>query len=126
LPGPLLLIWDLLPEHRSRLVRDYIASLDSWIHQEFLPLPAGLNPVEFIWGYWKQHELLNSLAKGLLDPGKPPQPSDSKGRELDRYKRRLVCPRNHSFYLLERKQSRISPATKHTSKTLIVRRAIGD
>jgi transposase len=62
LPGPLLLVWDRLPRHRSRLVQDYIASLDGWIHQEFLPSYAPeLNPVEYIWGYWKQHELVGRL-----------------------------------------------------------------
>ncbi len=57
---PLLLVWDRLPAPRSRLVQDYIASLHGWIHQEYLPPYAPeLNPVEFIWAYWKQHELPN-------------------------------------------------------------------
>ena len=60
LPAPLLLVWDRLPGHRSRLVQDYIASLDGWIHQAYLPAYAPeLNPVEFIWAHWKQHELPN-------------------------------------------------------------------
>jgi len=64
LPGPLLLLWDRLPGHRSRLVQDYIASLQGWIHQEYLPSYAPeLNPVEFIWAHWKQHELPNVCPK---------------------------------------------------------------
>jgi len=60
LRGPLLLVWDRLPGHRSRLVQDYIAGLQGWIHQEYLPAYAPeLNPVEFIWAHWKQHELPN-------------------------------------------------------------------
>jgi transposase len=56
----ILLVWDRLPSHRSRMVGDYIASLEGRIHQEFLPPYAPeLNPVEYIWGYWKQHELPN-------------------------------------------------------------------
>ncbi len=57
---PLLIVWDRLPSHRSRLVQDYIASLQSGIFTAYLPPYAPeLNPVEYIWGYWKQHELPN-------------------------------------------------------------------
>ena len=34
---PLMVVWDGLPAHRSRLVRDYLASLDGWIQLEYLP-----------------------------------------------------------------------------------------
>jgi len=62
--GPLLVVWDGLPAHRSRMVRDYIADLDGWIHIESLPPYAPeLNPVEYIWAYWKQHELPNVCPK---------------------------------------------------------------
>ncbi len=64
LPGPLLLLWDRLSAHRSRLVQDYIASLGGWIEQAYLPSYAPeLNPAEFIWAYWKQHELPNVCPK---------------------------------------------------------------
>ena len=53
LDKPLLVVWDRLPGHRSRLVQDYIASLNGWIVTSHLPLYAPeLNPVEHIWGYW--------------------------------------------------------------------------
>lgn len=55
---PLTVVWDGLPAHRSRLVRDYMASLDGWIQIESLPPCAPeWNPVEYIGAYWKQHEL---------------------------------------------------------------------
>lgn len=61
---PLLVVWDGLPAHRSRQVRDYLASLDGRIHVEYLPPYAPeLNPVEYIWAYWKQHELPNVCPK---------------------------------------------------------------
>lgn len=61
---PLLIVWDRLAAHRSRLVRDHVASLKGWIHLEYLPPYAPeLNPVEYIWGYWKQHELPNVAPK---------------------------------------------------------------
>ena len=61
---PLLIVWDRLAAHRSRLVRDHVESLEGWIHLEYLPPYAPeLNPVEYIWSYWKQHELPNVCPK---------------------------------------------------------------
>lgn len=58
--GPLLVIWDRLPAHRSALVRQYVEASRGRIEIEFLPAYAPeLNPVEYLWGYWKQHELAN-------------------------------------------------------------------
>jgi len=57
-------VWDRLPAHRSRLVQDYIASLQGWIATAYLPPYAPeLNPVEYLWAYWKQHELPNVCPK---------------------------------------------------------------
>ena len=45
LDQPLLIVWDRLPGHRSRLVQDYIASLQGWISTAYLPPYAPeLNP----------------------------------------------------------------------------------
>lgn len=60
IPGRLLVVWDGLRTHRSRLVRQYVADSFGLIHLEYLPAYAPeLNPVEYIWGYWKHHELPN-------------------------------------------------------------------
>ena len=40
IPHKLLLIWDNLPAHRSRMVRDFVDSLENHIHLEFLPAYA--------------------------------------------------------------------------------------
>jgi transposase len=57
---PLLIIWDNSRPHRSRLVRDYVASTDGRIKLHFLPGYAPeLNPVEFLWGWLKRHALPN-------------------------------------------------------------------
>ena len=57
---PLLIVWDRLPAHRSALVREFIALSEGLIETEYLPGYAPeLNPVEYIWAYWKQHELPN-------------------------------------------------------------------
>ena len=57
---PLLVIWDGLPGHRSRAVRDFVAAQGSRLTLEWLPGYAPeLNPVEHIWGYLKERELPN-------------------------------------------------------------------
>jgi transposase len=62
--GPLTIIWDGLPVHRSKLVREFVAEQHGAIQLEFLPAYAPeLNPVEYIWGYCKQHELPNLCPK---------------------------------------------------------------
>ena len=64
LSGRLLIVWDRLPAHRSRLVADFLAAQDDRITFEYLPPYAPeLNPVEYLWGHWKQHELPNVCAK---------------------------------------------------------------
>jgi putative transposase len=46
---PILLIWDRLPAHRSRLVQDYLATLDGKIEAFYLPPYAPeLNPAEYV------------------------------------------------------------------------------
>jgi transposase len=83
LDQPLLIVWDRLPGHRSRLVQDYIASLQGWISTAYLPPYAPeLNPVEYIWGYWKQHELPNVCPKDYW------QLSEAARRTLRRMRRR--------------------------------------
>jgi len=61
---PLLVVWDRLPAHRSALVREFLAYSDGYIETECLPPYAPeLNPVEYIWAYWKQHQLPNVCPK---------------------------------------------------------------
>ena len=64
IPGNLTIIWDGLPAHRSRLVREFVAQQGGALELERLPAYAPeLNPVEYIWGYSKQHELPNLCPK---------------------------------------------------------------
>lgn len=56
----LLIIWDGLPVHKSRAVRRYVDATRGAIQIEFLPAYAPeLNPVEYLFGYLKPHELGN-------------------------------------------------------------------
>ena len=66
LQGKLLVIWDGLPAHRSRVVKDFLTQQSKRLEVEFLPAYAPeLNPVEYVWGYWKEHELPNFCPKSF-------------------------------------------------------------
>lgn len=70
LPGRLLIVWDGLRQHRSRMVREFVAEQRGRIVLEFLPGYAPeLNPTEYIWGHLKQHELPNFCPKNLWELG---------------------------------------------------------
>ena len=58
--GQLLIIWDGLRSHHSHLVWDFVRQPRGRLWLEFLPAYAPeLNPVEYLWSHWKQHELPN-------------------------------------------------------------------
>ena len=70
LPSRILLIWDGAPVHRSRLVQDFLQENSAWLHVERLPAYAPeLNPVEYLWGYWKEHELANFCPRDIWELG---------------------------------------------------------
>ena len=83
IPQPLILVWDRLSAHRSGMVRDYLGSLKGRIQVEYLPSYAPeLNPVEYLWSHWKQHELPNVCPKDFW------QLSQAARRTLRRMRRR--------------------------------------
>ena len=54
------LLWDGLPSHRSRAMRDWLNTQRSWLVVERLPAYAPeLNPVEGLWSSLKAVELAN-------------------------------------------------------------------
>jgi transposase len=60
---PVILIWDGLPAHRSRVMRAFLDRQRPWLTVERLPGYAPeLNPVEPIWGHLKRTELANVCA----------------------------------------------------------------
>ena len=62
----LLLIWDRLPAHRSKLVIDYVKSQQSWLKIEHYPGYAPeLSPVEFMWSAMKGKDLAQIPPKGF-------------------------------------------------------------
>ncbi len=62
----LLLIWDGLPAHRSKIVNNYIKSEQNWLRVERYPAYAPeLSPVEFIWSPIKTKDLAHAPPRGL-------------------------------------------------------------
>lgn len=65
---PLRVIRDGLRAHRSRLVRDYLDTLDGHIQIAFLPVYApDLNPVEYLCAWLKRHALANYCPNHLAE-----------------------------------------------------------
>jgi transposase len=55
--GPIVLLWDRLPSHRSAFLKAYLATVPD-LHVEFFPAYAPeLNPVEALWADTKTHDL---------------------------------------------------------------------
>ena len=67
-PGQLLVVWDGIPTHRSRTVKEFLtagATQRHWL--ERLPSYAPeLNPDEGIWSYLKRVELRNLVCHDLI------------------------------------------------------------
>ena len=63
---PLLIIWDGLKAHRSKLVREYLDCTNGAVQMAFLPpYSPDLNPVEFLWAWLKRHALANFCPANL-------------------------------------------------------------
>lgn len=61
-----ILIWDGLPAHKSRKMKQYLESQRGWLRVEMLPgYSPDLNPVEDLWGNVKGQELANRCIAGL-------------------------------------------------------------
>jgi transposase len=67
--GLLLVIWDGIPTHRSKIVKTYLANgAARRIHLEQLPGYApDLNPTEWVWSYLKLADLANIACDHLPD-----------------------------------------------------------
>ncbi len=64
----LILIWDGLPAHRSRVMHQYLQAQRRWLQVERLPGYAPeLNPVESLWENLKGQELANFCGHQLAD-----------------------------------------------------------
>jgi transposase len=69
--GKLLVIWDGLSVHRSRVVRQHVQRTQGDLVLAHLPGYAPeLNPAEYIWGHLKGHALANFCPKDLWHLGR--------------------------------------------------------
>ena len=119
IPGKLLIIWDGLPGHRSRAVWDFVREQRGRLWLEFLPAYAPeLNPVEYLWAHWKQHELPNFCPQTFG------QLSAHARRALRRMRRRptLVC----AFLGTGRAVSNVERFSLVGSESILSRRTFGE
>jgi transposase len=64
----LIVIWDGLRSHRGKMVKDFVKSTEGRLELEFLPAYAPeLNPVEYLWGYWKCKEMPNFCPSNIAE-----------------------------------------------------------
>lgn len=58
--GRLILIWDGLPAHRSKITKTFLQKQSSWITVKRFPAYAPeLNPVEYVWAAMKKKDVAN-------------------------------------------------------------------
>ena len=82
----LLVIWDGLKAHRSRLVREHVDATNGAIELAFLPPYAPeLNPVEYLWAWLKRHALANFCPNGL-----PELATTARGKLRSAQRRRTI------------------------------------
>lgn len=63
-----VLVWDGLPAHKSKVMKEYLLRRRHWLTVERLPGYApDLNPVETLWGNIKGQELANRCAEDLTE-----------------------------------------------------------
>ena len=68
--GRLLVIWDGLAVHRSRVVTRWVEGRQGAVVLARLPAYAPeLNPVEYVWGHLKKHALANFCPKDFAQLG---------------------------------------------------------
>ena len=62
--GKILLVWDRLGVHRSKAVRAWLqAQGDRFVVEELPAYAPELNPVEYLWGWWKPNTVANGCVR---------------------------------------------------------------
>lgn len=65
LRGPLIVIWDQIPIHRSYPIERYLSHHQDVVVEPFPPYCPELNPVDFVWGHIKYGRLANYCPMSL-------------------------------------------------------------
>jgi len=63
--GKILLVWDNLSAHKSKLVQNFIAEQERLEGLHLPPYAPDLNPVEWLWSYLKTKQLANHTSMDL-------------------------------------------------------------
>lgn len=63
--GPLIVVWDGLRGHKSREVKEFLATCKRLTIEFFPPYAPELNPVEYLWAWLKNKPLANSFFSSL-------------------------------------------------------------
>lgn len=63
--GPITLLWDQIPIHRAKPVKNYLARHQRLVVEPFPPYAPELNPVDNVWSYVKYHRLPNYTPRNL-------------------------------------------------------------
>lgn len=59
IPGPIMLVWDLLQAHRAKEVQRFLQKSHRITSWHLPPYAPELNPVEYAWSYLKMNPLAN-------------------------------------------------------------------
>ena len=66
--APVILVWDHLPAHRSKVMKCFLLEQRDWLEIEWLPGYApDLNPTEAVWNNIKSRELANFCADHIQE-----------------------------------------------------------
>jgi hypothetical protein len=65
--GPLTIVWDSIPIHRSKLMEDYLEKTGRLIVEQFPPYAPELNPIDKVWAFLKYGRLANYTPSTLAD-----------------------------------------------------------
>ena len=63
--GPVVLLWDRLPGHRSNIVKDQVGQYEDWQIEFFPGYAPELNPVEYLWSALKGKDIANFCSDAL-------------------------------------------------------------
>lgn len=64
--GPVDLLWDGLPAHRSNIVKEHVSQNKDWLEVHRFPAYAPeLNPVEYLWSSVKGRDVANFCSDAL-------------------------------------------------------------
>ena len=83
--GSLLVVWDNLPAHRSKIVAEYLGTTKGRVWVERLPGYAPeINPIEYLWGYAKGNDLANLAPKDLWELSREAKKALRRVRQMPR------------------------------------------